>query len=205
MTSARSTGPTQVAQLTAIAREFGLRAHVDGARIANAVAALGCSPADVTWRAGVDVLSLGATKNGALSAEAIVVFDDRIAEELVYRTKRSGHVTSKMRFQSAQVAAYLTDGLWLRLATNANQRMAALVTELQSLASYGVRLQERVDVNLAFVELPAPAIDTAAGAGLLFYRMGPTSVRLVTSWQTTADDVTEAGARFREAVLAEAR
>ena len=132
--------PDQVTKLTAIAREFGLRTHVDGARFANAVAALGCSPADVTWRAGVDVLSLGATKNGALSAEAIVAFDDRIAEELVYRTKRSGHVTSKMRFQSAQVAAYLTDGLWLRLATNANQRMAALVTELQSLASYGVRL-----------------------------------------------------------------
>jgi threonine aldolase len=196
--------PAQVAELTTIAREFGLRAHVDGARIANAVAALGCSPADVTWRAGVDVLSLGATKNGALSAEAIVVFDDRIAEELVYRTKRSGHVTSKMRFQSAQVAAYLTDGLWLRLAGNSNQRMAELVTELQSLAPYGVRVQERVDVNMAFVELPAPAIDAAAGAGLLFYRMSPTSVRLVTSWQTTADDVTEAGARFREAVLADA-
>ena len=197
--------PDQVTKLTAIAREFGLRAHVDGARIGNAVAALGCSPADVTWRAGVDVLSLGATKNGALSTEAIVAFDDRIADELVYRTKRSGHVTSKMRFQSAQVAAYLTDGLWLRLATNANQRMTELVAELQSLASYGVRLQEPVDVNMAFVELPAPAIDAASGAGLLFYRMGPTSVRLVTSWQTTADDVTEAGARFREAVLAEAR
>jgi threonine aldolase len=197
--------PDQVATLTAIAREFGLRAHVDGARLANAIAALGCSPADATWRAGVDVLSLGATKNGALSAEAIVVFDDRIAEELVYRTKRSGHVTSKMRFQSAQLAAYLTDGLWLRLAGNANQRMAELVAELQSLASYGVRLQERVDVNMAFVELPAPAIDAAARAGLLFYRMDPTSVRLVTSWQTTPDDVTEAAARLREAVLAEAR
>ena len=192
--------PDQVTQLTAIAREFGLRTHVDGARLANAVAALGRPPADVTWRAGVDVLSLGATKNGALSAEAIVVFDDRIAEELVYRTKRSGHVTSKMRFQSAQVAAYLTDGLWLRLATNANQRMATLVTELQSLASYGVRLSERVDVNMAFVELPAPAIDAATAAGVLFYRMSPTSVRLVTSWQTTADDVIEAGVRFREAV-----
>ena len=205
MTTARRTSPTQVTELTAIAGEYGLRAHIDGARIANAVAALGCSPAEVTWRAGVDVLSLGATKNGALSAEAIVAFDDRIAEELVYRTKRSGHVTSKMRFQSAQLAAYLTDGLWLRLATHANQRMAELVAELQPLASYGVRLQERVDVNLAFVELPAPAIDAAAAAGLLFYRMGPTSVRLVTSWQTTADDVAEAAARFREAVLTEAR
>jgi threonine aldolase len=197
--------PDQIAALTGIAREFGLRAHVDGARLANAVAALGCAPADVTWRAGVDVLSLGATKNGALSAEAIVAFDDRIADELVYRTKRSGHVTSKMRFQSAQLVAYLTDGLWLRHAGNANQRMAELADELRSLAPYGVRLQQRVDVNMAFVELPAAAIDAATEAGLLFYRMGPTSVRLVTSWQTTADDVTAAAAAFRAAVLAEAR
>lgn len=191
----------EVTRLVEVAREFGLRTHLDGARLANGVAALGCSPADVTWRAGVDVLSLGATKNGALSAEAIVAFDDQVAEELVYRTKRSGHVTSKMRFQSAQLTAYLTDGLWLRLATNANQRMAELVAELESLAPYGVRLGERVDVNMAFVELPAAAIDSAAEAGVQFYRMGPTTVRLVTSWQTTAEDVAEAGARFREAAL----
>ena len=125
------------------------------------MAALGCAPADVTWRAGVDVVSLGATKNGALSAEAIVVFDDAIADQLVYRTKRSGHVTSKMRFQSAQVAAYLTDGLWLRLAADANQRMADLVAELEPLASSDVRLAERVEVNMAFVELPETAIDAA--------------------------------------------
>jgi threonine aldolase len=193
--------PDQVRELIAIAREFGLRAHLDGARIANAVAALGCSPAEVTWRAGVDVLSLGATKNGAMSAEAIVAFDDQIADELVYRTKRSGHVTSKLRFQSAQLAAYLTDGLWLRLAGSANDRMAELAAGLEQLASYGVRLQERVDVNMAFVELPAKAIDAVADAGVLFYRMGETSVRLVTSWQTTSDDVTEAAARFGEAVL----
>jgi threonine aldolase len=194
--------PGQVAELTGIAREYGLRAHLDGARIANAVAALGCTPADLTWRAGIDVLTLGATKNGGLSAEAVVAFDDRIAEELVYRTKRSGHVTSKMRYQSAQLAAYLTDGLWLRLARSSNERMAELVTELQPLAAYGVRLQERVDVNMAFVEMPAAVIDAAADAGVLFYRMGPTSVRLVTSWQTTTSDVADAGARFREAVQA---
>jgi threonine aldolase len=196
--------PDEVAALVQIAQEFGLRAHVDGARIANAVSALRCAPADVTWRAGVDVLSLGATKNGALSAEAIVVFDDRVADELVYRTKRSGHVTSKMRFQSAQLAAYLTDGLWLRLAADANERMSALVAELQSLAPYGVHLHDRVDVNMAFVDLPAHAIDAATEAGLMFYRMGPTTVRLVTSWQTTAADVAEAAATFRECLIAEA-
>ncbi len=195
----------QVAELTAVARERGLRTHLDGARLANAVASLGCSPADVTWRAGVDVLSLGATKNGALSADAIVAFDDRIADELVYRTKRSGHVTSKMRFQSAQLAASLTDGLWLRLAGHANQRMAELVSALEPLAPYGVRLRERVDVNLAFVELPPEAIDAATEAGLLCYRMDATSVRLVTSWQTTAADVAEAGTVLREAVVGATR
>jgi threonine aldolase len=192
--------PDEIALLAGIAHEHGLRVHVDGARIANAVAALGCSPAEVTWRAGVDVLSLGATKNGALSAEAIVVFDDRIADELVYRTKRSGHVTSKMRFQSAQVAAYLTDGLWLRLATHANEQMATLAAALESVD--GVRLQERVDVNLAFVELSAAAAEALPDAGILCYRMTETSVRLVTSWQTTADDVLEAASGFRRAASA---
>ena len=189
--------PEEVVELTGIAGQRGLRVHLDGARLANAVVALGCAPADVTWRAGVDVVSLGATKNGALSAEAIVVFDERIADELVYRTKRSGHVTSKMRFQSAQLSAYLADGLWLRLAGGANRRMAELVAGLATVD--GVRLAERVDVNMAFVELPGPAIDALGDAGVLFYRMGPTSVRLVTSWQTTSAEVAEAVAVFRQA------
>ena len=176
--------------------------HLDGARIANAVAALGCAPADVTWRAGVDVLSLGATKNGALSAEAIVAFDDRIAEELVYRTKRSGHVTSKMRFQSAQVAAYLTDGLWLRLArprqpADGRARRRAGVARVVRRAPRRAGGREHGLRGAA-----GAAIDAAADAGLLFYRMGETSIRLVTSWQTTADDVTTAAATFRAAVAA---
>ena len=194
--------PEQIAALVEIARASGLKVHVDGARVANAVAAHGCSPADLTWRAGVDVLSLGAIKNGALGADAIVAFDDEAAEQLVYRTKRSGHVTSKMRFQSAQLTAYLTDGLWLRLAAHANQRMAELAAGLTSLADDGVRLLERVDVNMAFVGLPAAAADALPDAGILCYRMTDTSVRLVTSWQTTTDEVVEAGARFREAARA---
>ncbi len=120
----------EIEKLVGIARERDLRVHIDGARVANTLAALGCSPADLTWRAGVDVLSLGATKNGALSAEAIVAFDDGAADELVYRTKRAGHVTSKMRFQSAQLIAYLTDGLWLRTAAHANAKMADLANGL---------------------------------------------------------------------------
>ena len=194
--------PTQVAELAEIARARGLKVHMDGARLANGLAALGCSPADLTWRAGVDVVSLGAIKNGALGAEAIVVFDEGAAEELVYRTKRSGHVTSKMRFQSAQLTAYLTDGLWLRLAAHANQRMAELVAELRPLADRGVRLLERVDVNMAFVELPVPAAEALPDAGILCYRITDDTVRLVTSWETTADDVAAAAAGFRAAVSA---
>jgi threonine aldolase len=193
--------PPQLAELAGIARDRGLKVHVDGARIANALAALGCAPADVTWRAGVDILSLGATKNGALSAEAIVVFDDAIADQLVYRTKRSGHVTSKMRFQSAQVAAYLTDGLWLRLAGNSNARMAELARALDEID--GIRVLNRVDVNMAFVELPAAAVDALVEAGdVVFYRNSATEVRLVTSWQTSAEDVAHAAACFAEAVAA---
>jgi threonine aldolase len=105
-----------------------------------------------------------------------------------------------MRFQSAQLAAYVTDGLWLRLASHANRRMAELVTQLEPLAADGVRLLERVDVNMAFVELPAAAADRLTDAGILCYRMTETSVRLVTSWQTTAEDVAGAADGFRRAV-----
>ncbi len=185
----------EVEALAEIAAERSMRVHLDGARIANALAALDCSPADLTWRAGVDVLSLGATKNGALSAEAIVVFDDSAADELVYRTKRSGHVTSKMRFQSAQLIAYLTDGLWLRTAAHANDRMRDLA---HGLAELGIETVERPDVNMLFARVDATTADRLETAGLLFYRIAPGVIRLVTSWQTTTDDVDEALAAFAE-------
>ncbi len=187
----------EIAELSAIARGSGLKVHLDGARIANALVALDCSPAELTWRAGVDVVSLGATKNGGLSAEAIVVFDDEAADELVYRTKRSGHVTSKMRFQSTQILAYLADDLWLRMARNSNDRMAQLAA---GLAELPVEFVNRPDVNMLFVEMPADAIEHLVQADVLFYRMGPDRIRLVTSWQTTAAEITEALARFEAAL-----
>ncbi len=183
----------EVAALAAIARERDLRMHIDGARIANAIVALGCSPADLTWRAGVDIVSLGATKNGALSTEAIVSFDDQAADQLVYRTKRSGHVTSKMRFQSAQLSAYLENDLWLRLAANSNAMMARLADGLQRL---GVSLLNRPDVNIVFAEISDEAAARLEAAGLLFYRIRPGVIRLVTSWQTTSDDVDSALAQM---------
>ena len=187
----------RVAELAAIAKERGLRVHLDGARIANAIAALGCTPAEMTWRAGVDVISLGATKNGALSTDAIVCFDAEVAEQLVYRIKRAGHVASKMRFQSAQLEAYLTDGLWLRLASRANEAMARLAVGLTKL---GIELQLPADANMAFVRTDPAVIDRLQAAGVLCYRMAPDTIRLVTSFQTTDGDIDEVLTRFERAL-----
>jgi len=189
--------PAEVERLSTTAKERGLRVHLDGARLANALVSLECSPADVTWRAGVDVLSLGATKNGGFSAEAIVAFDERAADELVYRLKRAGHVTSKMRFQSAQLIAYLTDGLWLRLARSSNASAARLADGLTAL---GVGLLNRPDVNMLFAEVGDDVATDLERRGLLFYRIRPGVIRLVTSWQTTDADVDRALAAFAAAL-----
>lgn len=179
----------EISALAELAAEFGLTTHLDGARMANAVVALGCSPAEMTWKAGVGAVTLGCTKNGALSSEAMIVFDDDAADQLVYRTKRAGHVTSKMRFQSAQVIASLTDDLWLRLAANSNAQMKRLAAGLTPL---GVRFVNRPDVNMLFARVGEAVAAAMAAAGLLFYDMGGGVVRLVTSWQTTGDDVDRA-------------
>ena len=156
---------------------------MDGARFANAIARLGCTPAELTWRAGVDVLTLGATKNGALSTDAIVCFDPSLAQQLSFRLKRAGHVASKMRFQAAQLDAYLTDGLWLRLAAIANAAMSRLAAGLSSL---GVQPIGDVPANMVFVKVGDWAADRMEASGLLFYRMGNGGhLRFVTSFQTT--------------------
>ena len=184
---------TELAELSAIARDRGLRVHLDGARFANALVALDCSPAAMTWQSGVDLVTLGATKNGGLSAEAIVTFDRAAADELVYRTKRAGHVTSKMRYQSAQLIAYVTDGVWLRLAGNSNDRMRELAAGLSGL---GVEFVNRPDVNMLFAHVTDDVADELERVGLLFYRIAPGVIRLVTSWQTTAVDVDDALTAF---------
>lgn len=189
-----------VAELAECARARGLALHVDGARLANAIAALGCTPAELTWRAGVDVLTLGATKNGALSTDAVVCFGGAgaaAAEQLVYRTKRAGHVASKMRYQSAQLEAYLTDGLWLRLAGAANDAMAHLAAGLRSL---GVGFVVPPEVNMVFAHLADAAADRLEAAGVDFYRMGPGVVRFVTSFQSSPDAMDEVLRRLRAAL-----
>ncbi len=181
--------PKQLQTLTGLARSRGMRTHLDGARLANAVAALGCAPADVTWRAGIDVMSFGATKNGGMGADAIVSFDARASAELRYRLKRAGHVPSKLRFLSAQLLAMLTDDLWLRLAARANAAAARLVAGLREL---GLVPLERTEVNMVFLALDAATVTALAQAGLLFHELTPGTVRLVTSWQTTDAEIDDA-------------
>ncbi len=181
--------PAEIADLTSLARANGMPCHLDGARFANALVATGASPADLTWRAGIDVLSLGGTKNGCLGVEAVVVFDPAKAWELELRRKRGGHLASKHRFLSAQMEAYLTDGLWLRLAAEANamgQRLAS------GLRAKGVMVPE-APANMLFPAWPTGTHDRLEAAGAVFSRI-PTSdglerARLVTSWSSTAEDV----------------
>jgi threonine aldolase len=177
----------EIAEIGETARKHGLGLHVDGARFANAVAHLGCAPADITWRAGVDVLSFGATKNGAAAAEAVVFFDRARSAEFGFRRKRGGHLFSKMRFLSAQLEAYLADDLWLRNARHANRMATRLAEGLGTVP--GAQLRHPVEANEIFVELPDALIEHLLGKGFQFYRWDGNCIRLVTAFDTAAGDV----------------
>jgi threonine aldolase len=184
--------PAELAALAAIAHQHGCAFHVDGARFANALVTLGCSAADATWRCGVDVLSFGATKNGALAAEAIVVFDPTLAETIAFRRKRAGHLFSKLRFLSAQLEAYLADDLWLRNARHANAQATRMADGLARLANRGVALAHPVEANELFVRLPPAVRDGLLADGFLFHPWGAPEdnlARLVASWCTDPADV----------------
>lgn len=171
--------PAEVAALCDVAHARGLRVHMDGSRFANAVTFLGCHPGDVTWRAGLDVLSFGATKNGALSAEAVVFFDLELVRDFELRRKRAGHLLSKSRFVAAQLLAYVESGVWRRNAERANA-LARRIGE-----SAGARLLEPVEANEVFVELTVTDKASLREAGFEFYDWGPPAsgeVRLVASW-----------------------
>jgi len=185
--------PDALAALAAQAHGLGLKVHMDGARFANAVARLGCTPAEASWRAGVDILSLGATKNGALAAEAVVAFDASLAEQLAYRRKRGGHLWSKMRFLSAQLSAYWTDDLWLRNARHSNAMADRLAAGLASIP--GARFVQPVEANELFIVLPEAVTARLREKGFRFYDwpspQGESAavVRLVTSYDMSASDV----------------
>ena len=188
--SGTSYRPDDIAAIAEVANRFGLGLHMDGARFANAVAYLGCAPADVTWRAGVDVLSFGATKNGGLAAEAAVFFRPELAETFKYRRKRGGHLFSKMRYLSAQLDAYLKDGLWLRYASHANAMAQRLADGLAAVT--GIEIVHPVEANEVFPNVPEPIIAGLAAQGFGFHHWGGGTspvLRLVTAFNTTPDEV----------------
>jgi threonine aldolase len=184
----------EIAALSAMARRHGLPVHMDGARFANALVHLGCTPAEATWKCGVDALSLGATKNGALCAEAVVFFDPARARDSS-AAANGGHLWSKMRFLSAQLLAYLEHELWLRNARHANAMAAALGAGLRTIA--GASLAQAVDANEVFVVLPERVVSALEKQGFGFYRWplcaapDGVAIRLVTSYATPRAHVDE--------------
>jgi threonine aldolase len=190
----------EIAALTELAHQNGVRVHMDGARFANALVALGATPAEMTWRAGVDALSFGATKNGALACEAVVFFDPAAAEPFAYLRKRGGHTLSKGRFLGAQMEAYLEGGLWLELAARANAAAQRLADGL--LSAPGVRPAWPTEANEVFVIAPTGRAERWQSEGARFYawptralasnlapREGETLYRFVTSFETRDEDI----------------
>ena len=186
---------SEVSALAAVAKQHGLPVHMDGARFANALVHLGCTPAEATWRSGVDVLSLGATKNGAMCAEAVVFFDSARARDFERRRKQSGHLWSKLRFVSAQLLAYFKNELWLVNARHANAMASTLAQGLRSIS--GACLLQSVDANEVFVALPETMVAALERQGFGFYRwplsvvQSGVAIRLVTSYSTLQADVDE--------------
>lgn len=189
----------EIAALADLAHGAGARVHMDGARFANALVRLGCSPAQMTWRAGVDILSLGATKNGALACEAIVVFDMALAADLAFRRKRAGHTLSKGRLLGCQMAAWLENGHWRDLAARANAAADRLRAGLEGA---GARLPWPTQANEVFAILPRAADARLRAAGARFHDWGARSlppgagptereafVRMVCSFATTNEEI----------------
>ena len=195
----------EIKALTALAKEHEIPVHMDGARFTNALVHMGCSAADMTWRAGVDILSFGGTKNGLIGVEAVVLFDPTKAWEFELRRKRGAHLFSKHRFLSAQMLAYLTDDLWIRCATHANQMASELSRGLMQ--SESTKLLHPVEANAVFAAWPRAGHRRVQDAGGHYYFWpfdqsldGPDddllSARLVCNWSTTQADI----ASFVEAV-----
>lgn len=180
--------------LTAVAKDYGLKVHLDGARFTNALVTLGCTPADMTWKAGVDAVSFGGTKNGLMGVEAVVFFDPAHAWEFELRRKRGAHLFSKHRYLSAQMDAYLTDGLWLEMAQAANANCARLT---EGLRAAGAEFLHEPQANMIFAALPRRVHQRLKAEGAMYYLQGgpletgdpeaPLGCRLVCDWSISAD------------------
>lgn len=198
----------EVRALSAICRELGLKLHMDGARFAHACAHLGCAPADITWRAGVDVLCFGGTKNGMAVGEAVLFFDRALAEDFDYRCKQAGQLASKMRFLSAPWVGLLETGAWLRNATHGNACATRLAARIEGLP--GIELMFPVEANAVFVRAPEPVLDRLRGLGWRFYTFIGGGARFMFAWDADlarvdrlAADIV-ASAEVREGALAAA-
>lgn len=179
----------EIAAIAEVCRRKGLALHMDGARFSNAMAAMKGAPADMTWRAGVDLLSFGATKNGCIAAEALVVFRPELAESLAFRRKRAGHLFSKMRFLSAQLLAYLEGDLWLKNAGHANA-MAARLSEV--LTGLGAEMAHPVEANEVFARLPDAVARGLRDKGALFHpwpSSGEGTYRFITAFDTAEESL----------------
>jgi threonine aldolase len=174
-------GASEVAALGEFAKQRRLAFHLDGARIANAVAGGGDSLADLTWRAGVDAMSFGFVKNGGMSAEALILFRTELADEIAVRRKRAGHLLSKGRFLAAQILALLEDGLWLDNARAANAAAKTLAKAAPQ------RLVHPVEANEVFIRVSAEEASSLRAQGVDFYDWGPGEIRFVTSWDAQGE------------------
>ncbi len=189
--------PEEIAAASDLARRYGLRVHMDGARFANAIASLGVAPADISWRAGVDVLCLGGAKNGMAIGEAVVFFDQQLAHEFEYRCKQAGQLASKMRFISAPWLGLLEGGTWLKNARQANDCAALLADELAAID--GISIIYPRQANSVFVQMPETVAAALRAAGWYFYSfIGSGGARFMCSWQTSREDVLQLAKAVRE-------
>jgi threonine aldolase len=184
--------PEEIRALSEVAKRERMALHMDGARFANSLAFLNCGAADITWKTGVDVLSFGASKNGALCAEAVVFFDPSLVRDFGYRRKRAGHLLSKIRFVSAQLEAYLAEDRWLKWAALANTKTQRLAAALRDIPN--VELAHPVEANEIFALLPNPMVRSIREAGVQFYdwaaaENGRMLVRFVLSFLTPEEDI----------------
>jgi threonine aldolase len=189
----------EVAAIGETCQRLGLKLHMDGARLANAIATLGVKPKEVTWQAGVDVLCFGGAKNGLQLGEAVIFFNTQLAAEFDYRCKQAGQLASKMRFLSAPWLGLLESGAWLRNAHRANAAADLLDRQLQNLP--GVEILQPREANSVFVRLPSHTADELRRRGWRFYQfIGAGGARLMCTWDTTAQDVQAFVADLRAAL-----
>ncbi len=205
--------PEEIAELAAVARSRGVSLHLDGARFANALVSVGCTPAELSWKCGVDVLCLGASKNGALAAEAVIFFDRERAADFALRRKRGGHLLSKGRFLGAQFTGWLRGGHWLDLARSANRSAARLSAGLRAFPE--VRVVWPVEANEVFAIFPRSLDERLRAAGCYYYEWDSNALpedqpvaademlaRMVASFATTDQDIEQFLAIARSALAA---